>query len=119
MKNPNRKTVTKLEELPNLGKTMASYLQSIGIEYPQSLIGKDPFELYKKLCNKNSKIFDPCVIDTFMSVVDFMEGGEPKVWWAFTSERKIKFQKKYQLRSIKNPQLTVSSLSEKAPKINP
>ena len=38
----------------------------------------------KKLVKK----FDPCVIDVFMSAIDFMEGGEPSAWWEFTNERK-------------------------------
>ena len=88
MKNPNRKTVSKLEELPNIGKKMAYYLEIIDIKSPQSLIGKDAFELHEKLCEKTDKNFDPCVIDIFMSVIDFMEGGEPRAWWKFTSRRK-------------------------------
>ena len=88
MKNPDRKTVSRLDELPNIGKTMADYLQSIGIDHPGTLIGKEPFELYEALCTKTGKRFDPCVIDIFMSVVHFMEGGEPSPWWSFTVERK-------------------------------
>ncbi|MEN8304209.1 MAG: helix-hairpin-helix domain-containing protein [Campylobacterota bacterium] len=88
MKNPNRETVSKLEDLPNIGKKMASHLEIAGIKTPQSLIGKDAFALYDKLCKKTNKTFDPCVIDVFMSVIDFMEGGTPKAWWKFTSERK-------------------------------
>ncbi len=88
MKNPNRETVSKLEHLPNIGKKMADYLKVADINTPQSLIGKDAFTLYKVLCEKSGERFDPCVIDIFMSVIDFMEGGEPKAWWKFTNERK-------------------------------
>ena len=88
MKNPNRETVLKLEHLPNIGKKMANHLEIAGIKSPQSLIGKDAFELYNNLCKKTGERFDPCVIDVFMSAVDFMEGGEPKSWWEFTSKRK-------------------------------
>jgi hypothetical protein len=88
MKNPNRETVSKLEQLPNIGKKMASYLEISDIKTPQSLIGKNAFDLYNKLCKKTGKQFDPCVIDVFMSVIDFMEGGEPSPWWEFTNKRK-------------------------------
>ncbi len=88
MKNPNRETVSKLEHLPNVGEKMASYLQMVGIKAPKSLIGKNAFDLYRKLCDQTGKQFDPCVIDVFMSVIDFMEGGDPKPWWEFTRERK-------------------------------
>ena len=88
MKNPNRETVSKLDDLPNIGKKMAHYLVLAGIDTPQSLIGKDAFEIYDKLCQKTGKKFDPCVIDVFMSAIDFMEGSEPSAWWEFTSRRK-------------------------------
>ena len=88
MKNPDRTTASHLEELPNIGKAMAGDLRLIGIDSPKELIGKNPFELYDKLCAKSGKRHDPCVIDVFMSVVRFMEGGDALPWWAFTEERK-------------------------------
>jgi len=88
MKNPDRKTVSHLVELPNIGKAIAGDLRLIGIDHPKKLIGKEAFELYEALCEKTGKRHDPCVIDVFMSVVYFMEGGEPLPWWAFTDERK-------------------------------
>lgn len=88
MKNPNRTTCSRLQELPNIGKAMAGDLRLIGIDSPKELIGKNPFELYDKLCLKSGMRHDPCVIDVFMSVVRFMEGGDALPRWAFTEERK-------------------------------
>ena len=88
MKNPNRETVSELEALPNLGKAISSDLRLIGVFEPQNLIGKNPFDLYNELCIKKGTLVDHCVIDVFMSVVDFMEGGEPRPWWKFTQKRK-------------------------------
>jgi Pathogenicity locus len=88
MKNPDRKTVTQLEELPNVGKAMADDLRLIGIDDPNKLVGKNPFELYDTLCRISGTKHDPCVIDVFMSIVHFMESGEPRPWWSFTDERK-------------------------------
>ena len=88
MKNPDREKVSLLEELPNIGKAIAADLRLIGIDHPRKLIGKDPFELYKVLCTETGKSHDPCVIDVFMSIVHFMEGGDPLPWWSFTDERK-------------------------------
>ena len=88
MKNPNRKTASRLEELPNIGRAMAADLRLIGIDHPADLIGKDPLEMYESLCRVSGRRFDPCVIDVFMAAVDFMNGGEPRPWWAFTEERK-------------------------------
>ena len=88
MKNPDRKTVSDHEALPNIGKAIAADLQLIGIDHPKQLVGKDPFDLYRRLCEKTGTRQDPCVIDVFMAAVDFMEGGEPKPWWGFTEKRK-------------------------------
>ena len=88
MKNPDRKTVSQLEELPNIGKAIAGDLRLVGIQQPQDLIGKDPYQLYDDLCNATGEKHDPCVLDVFLAVVDFMEGGEPVPWWEFTAERK-------------------------------
>ena len=88
MKNPDRKTVSRLADLPNIGKAIAKDLQSIGIDHPRKLIGKDPYGLYNELCTLSGKRHDPCVLDVFMSAVHFMEGGKPLPWWAFTGERK-------------------------------
>jgi len=90
MKNPDRKTVSRLEALPNIGRAMASDLRLIGIQRPDELIGKDPFELYETLCVTTGRKHDPCVVDVFMSVIRFMEGGEPLPWWSFTKERQQK-----------------------------
>ncbi len=88
MKNPDRETVSELEALPNIGKAMAADLRLIGIDHPKKLVGKDPFDLYRQLCEKTGARQDPCVIDVFMAAVDFMGGGEPKPWWGYTKVRK-------------------------------
>ena len=89
MKNPDRNTISRLDALPNIGKAIAKDLELIGIEHPQKLVGKNPFVLYNKLCQQKGYHIDHCVIDVFMSAVDFMEGGDPQPWWKFTSKRKL------------------------------
>ena len=89
MKSSNRKTVSNLEDLPNIGKAMARDLRLCHIQYPQDLIGKDGYKLYDELCRKTGRRHDPCVIDVFLSAVDFMNGGDAKPWWEFTKERKL------------------------------
>jgi hypothetical protein len=88
MKNPDRKTVSRLESLPNIGKATADDLRLIGIDHPKKLLGKDPFKLYDKLCKAIGTKQDPCVLDVFMAAVHFMESGDPLPWWSFTDERK-------------------------------
>jgi len=83
-----RETTEVLTDLPNVGPAIANALRRIGIERPRQLVGQDALELYLRLSEAAGRRQDPCVLDTLMSVVDFMNGGEPKVWWAYTAERK-------------------------------
>jgi hypothetical protein len=87
-----REKTKKLTDLPNIGKSLAQDLHLIGIDTPQKLEGKDPYELYQRLCKTTGKRLDPCVLDVFISITDFMNGGEPKVWWSYTAERKEKYK---------------------------
>lgn len=88
MKNIIRENISKLEDLPNVGKAIARDLKRIGITEPDQLEGRDPFLMYDQLCEKMGKKQYPCVLDVFMSIVSFMEGGPVLPWWEFTSERK-------------------------------
>ncbi len=87
-----REITKKLTDLPNIGKSLAKDLELIGIDTPQQLEGKDPYKLYQKLCEVTGNSHDPCVLDVFISIIDFMNGGEPKVWWSYTAERKEKYK---------------------------
>lgn len=78
----------QLEQLPNVGPAMAGDLRSLGLVHPRDLCGQDPWSLYRRLERLTGKRQDPCVLDTFMAVVDFMQGAAPRPWWAYTPERK-------------------------------
>ncbi len=82
------KNVKVLEDLPNVGKSIAGDLRRIGIYEPDGLRGKDAFVLYDSLCSLTGKKQDPCVLDVFMSAISFVNGSKPKPWWSFTKERK-------------------------------
>ena len=77
-----------LEQLPNIGPSLADDLRLIGIRHPQELKGRDPFVLYQALCAKTGRRQDPCVLDTFMAATDFMRGAAPAPWWHYTPQRK-------------------------------
>jgi DNA transformation protein len=79
---------TKLEELPNIGKSIASDLRAIGILSPQQLAGRDPLEVYIELGSGMGPRHDPCLLYTLMSVQHFLESGEALPWWTFTGEGK-------------------------------
>lgn len=78
----------RLEQLPNVGPAMAGDLRGLGILHPADLRGQDAYQLYRRLEQASGKRQDPCVLDTFMAVVDFMNGSAPRPWWAYTPERK-------------------------------
>ena len=86
-----REQVRLLTDLPNVGPAMKRDLEFIGVRTPTQLTGRDPLELYRSLCAKSSTRQDPCVLDVFISITRFMDGEEPKPWWAFTGERKRKY----------------------------
>jgi len=88
MKNPDRQKVTNLTDLPNVGRAIARDLRLVGIQNPKDLIGKNAYQLHDELCRITGERHDPCVIDVFLAVIDFMEGGDSVPWWAFTAERK-------------------------------
>ncbi|MBS0447155.1 MAG: helix-hairpin-helix domain-containing protein [Proteobacteria bacterium] len=81
----------RLEQLPNIGPSLADDLRLIGIRAPQELRGKDAFVLYQKLCAATGQRQDPCVLDTFMAAVDFMRGSPAAPWWHYTAQRKALF----------------------------
>jgi len=87
-KKVRRESTRSLTDLPNVGAAIEKILNSIGIDKPAQLAGSDPFELYERLYKLTGKWEDPCVLDTFISIVRFMSGEEAQVWWAFTAERK-------------------------------
>jgi hypothetical protein len=77
-----------LEDLPNIGPALAADLRLIGIHSPRELKGRDAFVLYQKLNAATGARNDPCVLDTFMAAVDFMNGAAAAPWWAYTARRK-------------------------------
>jgi len=83
----------RLEQLPNIGPSLADDLRSIGVQLPLDLLGKDAFELYQALCRSSGQRQDPCVLDTFLAATDFMRGADPRPWWTYTAARKLQYGK--------------------------
>jgi len=84
----DRNRLECLEDLPNIGPAIARDLRLLGIHTPADLLGRDPFEMHARLCHLTGTQQDPCLLDTFMSVVSFTNGGPALPWWAYTAERK-------------------------------
>jgi hypothetical protein len=83
-----REAVTRLEQIPNVGPSIAADLRLLGVRAARDLPGRDPFALYEALCAATGVRQDPCVLDVFISAVRFMEGAPARAWWHYTAERK-------------------------------
>lgn len=78
----------QLTDIPNIGPAMAGDLRLLGIEAPMQLDGQDPVAMYLRLCRLTDARHDPCVLDTLMAAVAFIERDDARPWWAFTEARK-------------------------------
>ena len=83
-----RHNVTNFREIPNVGPATVGDFEALGLRSPSDLVGKNPYQLYEKLCRVTGHRHDPCAIDVFIAAVRYMEGGPKKPWWHFTKERK-------------------------------
>ena len=83
-----RENVHVLTDLPNIGEAMAADFRLMGYKTPEQLTGCDGYQLYRRLCELTQIRHDPCVLDIFLSVADFMAGNPPKLWWHYTEQRK-------------------------------
>src|SRR6516225_9253993 len=84
----NRKEIARLEVIPNVGPAVAGDLRQLGITMPSELQRRDPYAMYDDLCRITGQRHDPCLLDTFIAVVRYMEGGPKKPWWKYTAGRK-------------------------------
>jgi hypothetical protein len=82
-------TVTMINEdlltIPGIGKSIRDDLVGIGIYRVNDLKGKDPLDLYDKLCKAKGFKIDRCVLYTFRCAVYFAShrkhDPEKLKWW--------------------------------------
>lgn len=91
MKARTHAEAKKFSDIPNIGPAMVLDFEQLGLKKPSDLKGKDPFALYQKMCKITGHRHDPCVLDTYMAAVDFMNGAIARPWWKYTAERKKKY----------------------------
>ena len=83
-----RRLAKQLEQMPNVGPATAEDLLRVGIAGQDDLVGRDPVELYERLCQLDGVRHDPSLLDVLTAVVAYAEGGPPTPWWEFTPARK-------------------------------
>ncbi len=81
----------RLEQLPNIGPSIAADLRLLGVQHSRELAERDALQLYRQLCSSTGKRHDPCVLDTFMAATDFMRGAAARPWWDYTAQRKQQY----------------------------
>ena len=94
MKAASAAAALRLEDIPNIGPSIADDLRALDIFEPAQLRGQDPYELYRLSNLRAGAEQDPCLCDTFIAAVRFMEGGPARPWWYYTDERKRELGKK-------------------------
>ena len=77
-----------LTDIPNIGKSLAADLRSLGISTPAQVRTMNPQGAYEQLRGPMGRRHDPCVLDAFLAAHDFMNGGPSQPWWHFTARRK-------------------------------
>ena len=76
----------QLEDLPNIGKSIAADLRAIGVLYPHHLAVREPLAIYIELSNVMGQRHDPCVLYTLISARHFLDTGDALSWWKFTKQ---------------------------------
>jgi hypothetical protein len=78
----------ELRALPNVGPAVARMLVRIGVDGEADLRGRDPAELYGRVCESAGARQDVCLLDTFAAIVDHAGGAPARPWWEYSRERK-------------------------------
>jgi hypothetical protein len=81
---------SELTAIPNVGPAVARMLARLGISSLDDLRGEDGEELFERLCVLDGARHDPCLLDTFVAVVAYADGGPPRPWWEYSRERKAR-----------------------------
>lgn len=78
---------SELREIPGVGVAVEGDLVALGIRRVRDLVGRDPEELYARLCALQGGPVDRCMLYTFRCAVYFAETplGDPELlrWWAW------------------------------------
>ncbi len=88
MQPASKERPIKLEDIPNIGKSIASDLRAIGILHPQQLAAHKPLATYFALADRMGHRHDPCVLYVLMAAQHYLQSGDSLPWWKFTEQGK-------------------------------
>jgi hypothetical protein len=83
---PMKKSSSKhLEQIPGVGERIAQELRNIGIHSVSQLKGRNPENLYQKLCNFKASPVDRCLLYVLRCAIYYASNTEhdPELlkWW--------------------------------------
>lgn len=81
-------------KLRNVGPATADDLILLGVHRLEDLAGKEPDDLFERLCTLTGTEQDPCVWDVFAALIAHANGQPPRNWWEYTPLRKARERKK-------------------------
>ncbi len=80
-----KESLEHLQKIPGVGKEISKDLYNIGIHEVSQLKGKNPEELYERLCSYKGLKIDRCVLYVFRCAVYFANEKNPEPeklkWW--------------------------------------
>jgi hypothetical protein len=80
-----RQRADDLETIPGIGPSMSLDLRDLGVQRVKDLVGKDPEEMYKALCDLRGSHIDRCVLYVFRCAIYFAgnQTHDPELlkWW--------------------------------------
>jgi hypothetical protein len=79
-----------LTQMPNVGPAVARKLERLGVARQEDLRGRDGEQLFEALCAQDARRHDPCLLDTFVAAVAYVNEGDERPWWEFSRERKAR-----------------------------
>ena len=84
-------TSNDLEQIPGVGKSIAEDLRHIGIMTVDQLKGRNPEELYEKLCRFKASPVDRCMLYVLRCAVYYASNDDPNPqllkWWKWKDKR--------------------------------
>jgi hypothetical protein len=81
----SKSALKELQQIPGVGPRLAQDLVDLGIQRVSALRGRNPEQLYKKLCSLRGPHQDRCVLYAFRCAVYFASKKHPDSellkWW--------------------------------------
>ncbi|MBM4028747.1 MAG: DUF4332 domain-containing protein [Planctomycetes bacterium] len=78
-------TKDELEQIPGVGKSIATDLRHLGITSVRQLKGRNPEKLYERLCRFKAAPVDRCMLYVFRCAVYYASTRDPDPellkWW--------------------------------------